>query len=168
MLSLSDMDWLPEEEYYAQLPRKRVAAGALFFDEEDNVLILKPSYKDGWTIPGGVVDANESPLDACRREVQEEVGLEFSRNDFSLLAISHTLPPKNKAWRTDAIHITFLGPRIARTGVRIDNDEITDFRFIDSNEISHYLLGKFATRIQKIIQAYKMQQTPLYIDEQLL
>jgi len=162
------MDWLPEEEYYAQLPRKRVAAGALFYDEQGRVLILKPSYKEGWTIPGGVVDENEAPLDACVREVQEEIGLVLSRKDFTLLAISHTLPPKDKNWHTDAIHITFLGPRVLHTDISIDNDEITDFLFVAPGDIGQYLIGKFAVRMEKIIEAHKVQQTPLYIDEKLL
>ncbi len=62
-------------EYYANLPRKRVASGALFFNKSEELLILKPTYKDHWTIPGGVVNKDESPRDACVREVKEEIGL---------------------------------------------------------------------------------------------
>jgi 8-oxo-dGTP pyrophosphatase MutT (NUDIX family) len=54
-----------------------VSAGALVFDQAGRLLILKPTYKSGWTIPGGVMEADgESPWDACRREVREECGLE--------------------------------------------------------------------------------------------
>ena len=52
------------------------SAGALIFDRKGCLLILKPTYKSGWTIPGGVMEADgESPWEACRREVQEECGL---------------------------------------------------------------------------------------------
>jgi ADP-ribose pyrophosphatase YjhB (NUDIX family) len=54
-----------------------VSAGALIFDGVGRLLILKPTYKSGWTIPGGVMEADgETPWDACRREVREECGLE--------------------------------------------------------------------------------------------
>jgi ADP-ribose pyrophosphatase YjhB (NUDIX family) len=61
----------------AELPGIPAAAGALIFDRAGRLLILKPTYKTGWMIPGGVMEADgESPWDACRREVREECGLE--------------------------------------------------------------------------------------------
>ncbi len=35
-----------KNEYYKRLPKKRMAAGCLFFNEEEEILIVKPSYKD--------------------------------------------------------------------------------------------------------------------------
>jgi 8-oxo-dGTP diphosphatase len=61
----------------AGLPAIPASAGALIFDRTGRLLILKPTYKTGWTIPGGVMEADgETPWDACRREVREECGLE--------------------------------------------------------------------------------------------
>jgi ADP-ribose pyrophosphatase YjhB (NUDIX family) len=59
------------------LPMIPVSAGALIFDSTGRLLILKPTYKKGWTIPGGVMEADgETPWDACRREVREECGID--------------------------------------------------------------------------------------------
>ena len=61
----------------AELPAIPVSAGALIFDRAGRLLILKPTYKSGWTIPGGVMESDgETPWDACRREVREECGIE--------------------------------------------------------------------------------------------
>ena len=60
-----------------QLPMIPVSAGALIFDSAGRLLILNPTYKSGWTIPGGVMEADgETPWQACRREVREECGLD--------------------------------------------------------------------------------------------
>ena len=60
-----------------EVPAIPVSAGALIFDEAGRLLILKPTYKTGWTIPGGVMEADgETPWDACRREVREECGIQ--------------------------------------------------------------------------------------------
>jgi 8-oxo-dGTP diphosphatase len=60
-------------------PGIQVSAGALIFDQAGRLLILNPTYKSGWTIPGGVMEADgESPWDACRREVREECGIEVN------------------------------------------------------------------------------------------
>jgi 8-oxo-dGTP pyrophosphatase MutT (NUDIX family) len=59
------------------LPAIPASAGALIFDGAGRLLILKPTYKSGWTIPGGVMEADgETPWQACQREVREECGLE--------------------------------------------------------------------------------------------
>jgi 8-oxo-dGTP pyrophosphatase MutT (NUDIX family) len=59
------------------LPMIPVSAGALIFDSARRLLILKPTYKTGWTIPGGIMEADgETPWEACRREVREECGID--------------------------------------------------------------------------------------------
>jgi 8-oxo-dGTP diphosphatase len=60
------------------VPSIPVSTGALIFDQSGRLLILRPTYKSGWTIPGGIMEADgESPWQACRREVREECGLEI-------------------------------------------------------------------------------------------
>jgi 8-oxo-dGTP diphosphatase len=62
------------------LPRIPASAGALVWDRKGRLLILKPTYKSGWTIPGGIVEADgETPWEACRRETREECGLDVRR-----------------------------------------------------------------------------------------
>jgi 8-oxo-dGTP diphosphatase len=61
------------------LPTVPVSASALIFDRRGRLLILRPTYKSGWTIPGGVMAADgETPWQACRREVLEECGLDVT------------------------------------------------------------------------------------------
>jgi 8-oxo-dGTP pyrophosphatase MutT (NUDIX family) len=54
------------------------SASALVRGRKGRLLILKPTYKGGWTIPGGVVEFGESPWEACRRETMEECGLDVA------------------------------------------------------------------------------------------
>jgi 8-oxo-dGTP diphosphatase len=64
----------------ADVPAIPISTGALIFDRASRLLILKPTYKSGWTIPGGIMEADgESPWQACRREVREECGLDITR-----------------------------------------------------------------------------------------
>src|SRR5580693_8348415 len=67
---------LPPDQYVASLARKRMAASAFFRDSEGRVLLVNPVYKEAWDLPGGAVEAEESPQAACRREVAEELGLD--------------------------------------------------------------------------------------------
>ena len=56
---------LPPDQYVASLARKRMAAGALFRDEAGGVLLVNPVYKPTWDLPGGAVEAEESPHAEC-------------------------------------------------------------------------------------------------------
>lgn len=59
----------------ARQVRKRIVADVLIRDEAGHVLLVDPTYKDGWDLPGGMVEANESPRIAAARELGEELGL---------------------------------------------------------------------------------------------
>ena len=75
-----------------EVPRIPASAGALVFDAAGRLLILRPTYKAGWTIPGGQMEADgETPWEACRREAREEIGVEI---DTGRLACVDFLRPR--------------------------------------------------------------------------
>jgi 8-oxo-dGTP pyrophosphatase MutT (NUDIX family) len=61
--------------YLTGLPKKRVAAGALCSDVHGRTLLVKPTYKEHWQLPGGVAGVDEAPLAAATRAVRRELGL---------------------------------------------------------------------------------------------
>ncbi len=73
------------ETWYAHLaegnarqPRKRVAADVIIRNQAGRLLLVNPNYKPDWDLPGGMAEANESPIDAARREIREELGLDLT------------------------------------------------------------------------------------------
>jgi 8-oxo-dGTP diphosphatase len=61
--------------FFSSLPRKVVAAGVVCHDDAGRVLIVYDSFRRHWTLPGGVVDADEAPAAAAAREAWEEAGV---------------------------------------------------------------------------------------------
>lgn len=59
--------------------RFTVTAGGLIFNDAGEILLLKHRFRagSGWGLPGGFIDAGEQPIDALRRELCEEIGLEL-------------------------------------------------------------------------------------------
>lgn len=67
--------------FFSSLPRKVVAAATLCHDAQGRLLCVHDSFKDHWTIPGGVVDADEDPRTGAERETWEEAGLRVRGGD---------------------------------------------------------------------------------------
>lgn len=57
--------------------RPACGAGALFVDEDGHVMIVEPTYRRAWEIPGGPVERGESPREACIRELEDGLGLDL-------------------------------------------------------------------------------------------
>jgi len=56
----------------------KIGADAAIFNENGEILLMERADGSGWCLPCGWVEANERPIDAMRREVREETGLEVT------------------------------------------------------------------------------------------
>lgn len=129
-----------------------VSAGAILLDRQDRLLVLKPTYKSGWTIPGGIMEANgETPWEACRREVLEETGL---RVDGGRLVCVDTRPAKDG--RKLGLRFLFqcgqLSPeRVAE--IVVDPLEVEDYRFAPIEEALEMLRKPVRRRVRRGLEA---------------
>lgn len=148
------------EETPYDIPRIPASAGALIFDRAGRLLILKPTYKSGWAIPGGQVEADgESPWEACRREALEESGIEI---DAGRLACVDFLRPREN--RPGGVRFLFdcgvvATERLRRVEVQVD--EIAEYRFVPVAEALKLLSGPLRRRVRAAVGARDCQ----YLEE---
>jgi len=57
---------------------KTVLAAALIRDDVGGVLIVRPSYREDWSLPGGGVQQGEPPKQGCERVLKEALGIKLT------------------------------------------------------------------------------------------
>lgn len=142
---ISDSGESPDQAW--ELPAIPVSAGALIFDQSDRLLILKPTYKSGWTIPGGVMEADgETPWEACRREVREECGIELRSGRLACMDFRRPRPGRPGGVRFLFDCGAVDDRRLATLSVQ--PEEISDYRLAALPDALRLLRGPIRRRVQ--------------------
>lgn len=134
----------------------RVSAGALFVDESDRVLLVEPTYKSYWDVPGGYVEPGESPLAACVREVHEELGIQPS---IGPLLVVDWAPAEHEG---DKLLFIFAGGILDADqlgAIRLQADELRSWAFRDLASAGTILIPRLARRLTAALDAHHTDQT---------
>jgi len=138
----------------------RAAAGALFFDEHDRLLLVQPHYKDYRDIPGGYIEPGETPFQACVREVHEELGIQPPIGD--LLVVDWAPHPTEG----DKVLFLFDGGTLTpatRQNITLGTDELAGYDFHPIDEIPSLLIERLANRVTAALTARSLGR-PLYLE----
>jgi 8-oxo-dGTP diphosphatase len=137
------------------LPALPASAGALIVDRAGRLLILKPTYKSGWTIPGGVMEAGgETPWEACRREVAEETGIDLRSGRLVCMDFRRPRPG-----RPGGIRFLFHGGAIDDQDVAaivIQAEEISEFKFAALPEALSLLRPPIRRRVRAALAGRRL------------
>jgi 8-oxo-dGTP diphosphatase len=146
----------------ATQPRKRVGADLLLRDAQGRVLLVNPSYKPGWDLPGGMSEANEAPVETARRELKEELGLDTPVG--ALLCVDWV--PPHGPW-DDSLMFIFDGGVLTVGqigGLRPLDNELDSFEFCAEQEIEQRLRPRAHRRLVQALAAARAG-SPRYLHD---
>lgn len=133
------------------LPRIPASSGALIWDRKGRLLILNPTYKGGWTLPGGVIEADgETPWEACRRETREECGLDVRRGRLVCVDFLRPRPARPGGMRFLFDCGTVDDARLA--GIVLQEVEISDYRLARIDKALPRLSGPVRRRVTAVVR----------------
>ncbi|MGW6449957.1 NUDIX domain-containing protein [Lentzea sp. NPDC055074] len=136
-----------------QSSRALSGAGALFFDEAGRLLLVEPTYKPNWEIPGGAIERGETPSETCRREVEEELGLV---REPGRLLVADWAPRDGE----DRVLFVFEGGLItAADEIRLPADELRSYAFVPPSEAGERLIPRLARRVAEALRARESGET---------
>jgi ADP-ribose pyrophosphatase YjhB (NUDIX family) len=143
--------WAYLAEGNAKQARKRVAADALVRDTVGRVLLVNPTYKEFWDLPGGMAEANESPRAAAERELREELGLIITAG--RPLVVDWDGP--HGPWDDQLVFVFDAGTVSAEQAadVRLADDELAAAEFVSPIEAASRLRPDMADRLMRALRA---------------
>jgi 8-oxo-dGTP diphosphatase len=119
-----------------------VVVGCLVRNDADEVLLIK-HHKRGWEIPQGRVEAGENLLEALRREVLEEAGVEIEPGPLAVVW-SMLTPPS-------AVIFTFLG-RYLSGELSCSDDSVDANWFSEAQALQQVTGSVMHDRLQVLLQ----------------
>jgi ADP-ribose pyrophosphatase YjhB (NUDIX family) len=135
-----------------ELPRIPASAGALIGDGDGRLLILKPTYKSGWTVPGGQLESDgETPWEGCRREVLEETGLSVRAG--RLVCVDFLRPRPQKPGGLRILFDCGSVGRVEQESIVLQTDEIAEHRWATPDEAGRLLSGPVGRRVTHALVA---------------
>ncbi len=140
---------LPIDQFYRSLPKKRVAAAAVFRNSVGDILILHKNYGNGgWNLPGGVVEWDESPVTGLIREIREEIGLK--KNNFIFLGVDYRPAPNDIV--SESLQFPFDGGVLSDKEVEEIklSEEHQEFRFLPLEQVLPLLSPSLSKRLQAV------------------
>lgn len=133
-----------ERSFWTSLPRKVVAAAVLCRDPDGRLLCVHDAFKQRWTIPGGVVDADESPDAAARREAAEEAGVDVDLG--ALLGVFAAPWP-------DRLTFVYAATARGEPSGPSQAHEIDAVRWLSIDQARAQLVGYVAEQVQRCLEA---------------
>lgn len=128
------------------LPRIPASTGALIFDGSGQLLIVNPTYKKHWSIPGGIMEADgETPWEGCRREVREEVGLDVTHG--LLVAVDFLRPRRSNAGGMRFLFDCGVFEDDELATITLQEDELSEHRLAPLEEALEILSGPLRRRV---------------------
>jgi 8-oxo-dGTP diphosphatase len=151
------------QAWYAGLATMYGAAAALITDPSGRVLLVKPNYRDHWSLPGGVLEHGEPPHRGCAREVAEEVGLKITVGP---LLVVDWAPPDDGRPRPVTFFVFDGGEVAPDADIRLQEEELDDYQFTAPAEFGAYVPPFLEARYTAAVRARAVGGGAVYLPSQ--
>jgi 8-oxo-dGTP pyrophosphatase MutT (NUDIX family) len=125
-MKLLAFERVPEETRFADAP---VGYGLVALWHAGRLLLVHVRHRDCWELPGGGIEAGETPREAAARELREEAGQTVAPAGLRFAGFARTALPDRRVlygavYDAEAAHVADFTP----------NDEVAAIHWWDLNE----------------------------------
>jgi len=110
-------------------PTWTAGAVAIIERSDGRWLMVKPVYRQGWSLPGGLIDRGEAAADAAVREFWEELGLRIRVEKQPWVVFDSTMRQVEMVFRGELID------EIDLDSITVRSDELDDVGWFSPDEL---------------------------------
>ncbi len=143
------------------MPTHIVAGAGIVINENDEVLLVK-TYNAGWVFPGGQVEVGENVIDAVKREIMEEAGVDNEGGEgFCISSNTGKYPGYNGVKEIPTkVMLDFICK--AKSGMPRPSDENSESAYVPKDKVLELIT---APAIRERYQAYLAYAgRPIYLE----
>jgi 8-oxo-dGTP pyrophosphatase MutT (NUDIX family) len=127
-----------------EAPGLSLAAAVVLFDQRRRVLLTRQGYGRGlWSLPGGVLEASESPSEAAIREVNEETGMRVD--------LVHLIGVYYLRRSAPGLGFAFRGRIVGDAEPYPQSDEIAELDWFDTDALPTSAVESLATVVDDAV-----------------
>lgn len=133
---------------FQSMPRKRMGAGLVALDDQKRVLLVEPTYKTNWEVPGGLVELGEPPRVAVARECREELGFDVA---IGRLLVMDWVPPRRLP--DDGLMLLYAAGPIDDSLIKLPPEELKSWLWCDREMMQNRLSDFMFRRLDAALTA---------------
>ena len=140
----------------------RIGTGVLLF-YKTQLLILQPVYASDWLLPGGSIEAEESPMDGTIREVRENLNITVTPTH--VLAVDYV---SNKDIKGEYLSFLFGAIDLSEhqaQNLSLSRKDYREYKFVDIETACSLLVAPVARRVQSALKAATENYTTVYLED---
>lgn len=140
---------------------KRIRTAVLLFYKHF-LLIVQTADEEGWTLPGGMVEIDESPLEGLHREVQQKLAISIKPRE--LLSIDY-ISSLNVS--EEYFYLLFSAENLTEMQaqqIQLFSEQVLNFKFVSLEQALELLTPHVAKRVLTTLAVQAIDRGAIYLE----
>lgn len=116
------------------MPTHIVAGAGVVLNEKDEVLLVK-TYDLNWVFPGGQVEEGENVIDAVKREIMEEAGVDVEVGELFCISSNTKKYPGHSGVKEIPTKVMLDFVCRAKSGIPRPSDENSESKYVPKDKV---------------------------------
>ena len=143
------------------MPTHIIAAAGIVINEKDEILMVK-THRGGWVFPGGQVEVGENVIDAVKREVMEETGIDIEVGEVFCISSNTCKYPGYNGVKEIPTKIMLDFICKAKGGIPRPSDENSESAYFPRDEVEGLITAPAIVERYKAYLEYA--DRPIYLE----
>lgn len=130
------------------MPTHIIAGAGIVINDNEEVLLVK-TYNSGWVFPGGQVEVGENVVDAVKREIMEEAGVDVEVGEVFCIASNTAKHPGYNGVKEIPTKLMLDFICRAKSGIPRPSDENSESMYVPKDKVLDFI------QTPAIVERYK-------------